>query len=52
MMYALQKRFHHVAHLHEEHADLLVVVPALHVKLDHDPERAHSDYRRGNISKC
>ena len=49
-MYALKQRFHHVAHLDEEHTDLLVVVSALHVKLNHDAEGAHSDYRRESKS--
>ena len=45
VVYALQERLHHIAHLDEEHADLLVVVPALHVELDYDAEGAHGNYK-------
>ena len=42
-MYVLQQRFHHVTHLDEERANLLVVVATLHVQLHYDAEGADGD---------
>ena len=42
-MYALKERLHHIAHLDEEHADLLVVVAAFYIELHNDAEGADGD---------
>lgn len=44
MVHALQQGRHRVAHLHEEHADLLVVVAAFQIELDDDAERINCGY--------
>ena len=42
-MNALEQGLHHVAHLDEEQADLLVVGAALHVELHHDAKGTDGD---------
>ena len=45
-----KKRLHCVSHLDEEYIDLLIIVLALHVQLDHDAKHAHRDCDRASPS--
>lgn len=39
----LEQGLHHVLHLEKQRRNLLVVVPALQIELDDDPERSNGD---------